>query len=219
MSMPVLLNALIALLVPLAMLLLLKPVFRKAVQADIYRPAYKRLLNHPETIKSVLAQQDAAPDGWQQLGIQLGNPNAPYTLLKVCNPYCGPCARAHARLEELLHQCNNVQVRVIFTSAASETDRGAPVVRHLLALYEQKTNRPMNDVLDDWYLAEKKEYTVFAGKYPLNGELKQQNEKIEQMHNWCKKAGIRYTPTLFINGRLLPEDYDAGVLTDFFKSI
>ena len=38
--------------------------------------------------------------------------------------------------------------------------------------------------LDDWYLAPKKDYEVFAEKYPMNGELKMQeagNRKNERM--------------------------------------
>jgi len=35
--------------------------------------------------------------------------------------------------------------------------------------------------LDDWYLADKKDYETFAGKYPMNGELQTQGNKIEAM--------------------------------------
>jgi hypothetical protein len=53
--------------------------------------------------------------------------------------------------------------------------------------------------LDDWYLAEKKDYEVFAAKYPMNGELKQQNAKVEAMKNWCDTTGIEFTPTFFVS--------------------
>ena len=64
------------------------------------------------------------------------------------------------------------------------------------------------EALDEWYTAEKKDYEVFAKKYPLNGELSQQGAKLEEMDKWCKENNISYTPTFFVNGYQLPEMYN-----------
>jgi protein-disulfide isomerase len=67
--------------------------------------------------------------------------------------------------------------------------------------------------VDDWYGAEKKDYKKYASQYPMNGELGQQDKKIEAMDKWCKQTGIQFTPTFFINGKQLPDNYtitDAG---------
>jgi len=40
----------------------------------------------------------------------------------------------------------------------------------------------------------------------MNGELKQQDAKVEAMKNWCRAAEI-YTPTFFVKGKHLPENY------------
>lgn len=206
----------VAVLLPLLVWVSVRPLLQKAHSSTLYKPAYKRLLHHPDMIKSLLVQEDSVPDGWEHLGINLGNSEATDTILKICNPYCGPCSRAHAVLEEIVHNNKNVRVKVIFTATNNEEDRGAPVVRHLLALHEKNDPGKMENALDDWYLAEKKDYTRFSERYPMNGELTKQDEKIEMMSNWCKKAGIRYTPTIFVNGKRLPENYDAEVLKNLF---
>ena len=36
----------------------------------------------------------------------------------------------------------------------------------------------MQQALEDWYLADKKDYEVFAAKYPLNGEIREQWEVV-----------------------------------------
>ena len=41
----------------------------------------------------------------------------------------------------------------------------------------------------------------------MNGEVKQQENQIEKMKEWCKEAEITYTPTIFLNGKRLPENY------------
>lgn len=208
--------AAIALFIPVIAWQLLKPVLEQARTSVIYRLAYTRLKYHPDVIKSLIGQQDAAPEGWEQIGITLGNASAPNTIIKVCNPYCGPCSRAHAVMEELLNHNKDVKVKIIFTTTNSEHDRGAPVVRHLLAIQEKGQDAELVNALDDWYLAEKKNYELFSVKYPMNGELKKQDTKIDEMSSWCKKAGIHYTPTIYVNGRRLPENYDADILKNIF---
>jgi len=76
---------------------------------------------------------------------------------------------------------------------------------------EVKTKR----ALDDWYLPETKDYEKFAASYIMNGDLLNQNEKIDAMHKWCKAMEIRATPTIFINGYQLPDAYNIDDLQYF----
>ena len=191
---------------------LLKPVLLLAQTAPRYNAAYKRLLYNPETFNSLLQQQTAAPDGWQQLGITIGNPDAINTIIKVCNPYCGPCAKAHPVLEEVIKHNKNIKIKVIFTASNNENDRTSKPVKHLLAIAAKQNLKLTEQALDDWYLADKKDYDVFAAKYPMNGELIAQESKIDLMKKWCDEAEIAYTPTIFINGRRLPEIYSINEL-------
>ena len=69
--------------------------------------------------------------------------------------------------------------------------------------------------LDDWYLSDKKDYDVFAAKYPMNGELSKQEEKINLMDKWCKQMKIKATPTIFLNGYQLPDAYNIEDLQYF----
>ncbi|QQD11609.1 hypothetical protein [Sphingobacterium sp. UDSM-2020] len=36
------------------------------------------------------------------LGILIGDEHASIEIIKVCNPFCGPCAKAHPDLEEIV---------------------------------------------------------------------------------------------------------------------
>lgn len=67
-----------------------------------------------------------------------------------------------------------------------------------------------------WYLADKKDYEAFAQKYPMNGELKQQKDKIIAMREWCNVMKIRSTPTIYVNGQELPNSYRIAELKNFF---
>lgn len=195
---------------------ILKPIIVNAKTAPGYNAAYKRLLYNPEIFNSLLQQQTTAPDGWQKIGIDIGNPSAPTTILKVCNPYCGPCAKAHPVLEEIIKHNSNVKVKVIFTATNNENDEANRPVKHLLAIASKEIIEITAQALDDWYLADKKDYKNFAAKYPMNGELKAQEAKIEMMSKWCSDAEITATPTFFINGKRLPETYNINELKNIF---
>ncbi|MBP6023631.1 vitamin K epoxide reductase family protein [Ferruginibacter sp.] len=205
-----------ALLLPVVCWYFLRPLLLAAKDAPIYKAAYKRLLYNPEIFNGLLQQQATAPDGWQQLGINIGNPNAKNTILKVCNPYCGPCAKAHPVLEEIVKHNTDINVKVIFTATNSETDRAGKPVKHLLAIAAKQNLQITEQALDDWYMADKKDYEIFAAKYPMNGEIKEQESKLELMKQWCDAAEITHTPTIFINGRRLPETYSINELKNIF---
>lgn len=195
---------------------LLKPILLAAQTAPGYNAAYKRLLYNPEIFNGLLQQQALVPHGWQQLGINIGNPNAANTIIKVCNPYCGPCAKAHPVLEEIIKHNKNVNIKVIFTASNNEHDMTNKPVKHLLAIAAKQNLQLTERALDDWYLADKKDYEVFAGKYPLNGELNEQESKLDLMRKWCDEAEIAFTPTIFVNGRRLPETYSINELKNIF---
>lgn len=184
----------------------IKPLLIKAKDADELSSAYKRLQYNPDIFFALLEQQPEIPAGWEKLGITLGPKDAATTIVKVCNPLCGPCSRAHPELENLLHNYD-VQVRIIFNSQNKEADYSANAARHLMAIAEKGDAALTKKALDDWYGMDRKDYAAFAAHYPLDGDLQAQNPKLEAMYGWVDAGDIRYTPTLFINGHKLPTHY------------
>lgn len=203
--------------VPFIIVSLLIPALRKAKESTRLNHELQKLKHNPEIFNAVLEKQRAIEHSTEGLGITMGNPNGKLKIVKVCNTYCGPCARAHAPIEELLHNNPDLQVQIIFTASNNEGDRQLNPVTHLLAIHQKQDAALTEKALDDWYMAEKKDYEVFAQKYPMNGELKKQGDKIEAMRNWCNETGIQFTPTFFINGYQLPSNYSVNDLKYFLS--
>lgn len=193
-------------LLPVISWYILKPLILKAKDEPLYKASYKRLLYNPETFNHLLQQQAVAPGGYENIGIEIGNPKAENTIIKVCNPYCGPCAKAHPILDEIVRRNNNIKLKLIFNATNDKDDKRGIAARHLLAVYKKYVHKT-ESALSEWYLAEKKDYEEFAKKYPMNGELKKQEDEIEKMKEWCIQAEITFTPTIFINGYRLPGNY------------
>lgn len=204
--------------VPFIAMLALIPALEKAKENRNDKRELRRLKQNPEIFNALLTKQKAVTDPSAGLGITLGKPDAKYKLIKVCNPYCGPCAKAHIPIDELLNNNPDLQVQIIFTATYKEEDHRSLPVKHLLAITENNNEQLTRKALDDWYLADKKDYETFAGKYPLNGELQKQSVKMAAMRDWCRKAGIEFTPTFFLNGRQLPALYSLSDLNFFLTA-
>lgn len=82
-----------------------------------------------------------------------------------------------------------MKLKLIFTASNEEGDIRRIAARHLLAISK---NRPelTKKVLDDWYLAEKKDYASFAIRYPMNGEVAEKQVEIDRMKACCDEAEI-----------------------------
>jgi uncharacterized membrane protein len=210
-----LIPVLFAYAIPFIIVSLLLPAYRSAKENKRNKTELQRLKHNPQIFEALLGKQKTITESAVGLGIVLGNPDATHKIIKVCNPYCGPCAKAHVPMEELLHNNPDLQIQIIFYATNDEGDKKAPPVKHLLAIAGKGSEQLTQQALDDWYLPEKKDYEVFAAKYPMNGELKQQDDKVNAMHNWCNKTEIAFTPTFFVNGYQLPEMYSVSDLKYF----
>jgi len=207
----------ISMLVAFLAVYLLLPALEKAKANKHHRAELQRLKHNPQIFDALLTRQKRITNPTEGLGIILGNPAAKYKITKVCNPYCGPCSDAHPVMESLLDNNPDLQLQIIFTASDDEKDMKNPPAKHLLAIAGKEDHILTRKAIDDWYMAKKKDYTLFANKYPLDKELNHQSEKIKTMREWCDKEEITFTPTFFINGYQLPEMYSVADLKYFLS--
>ncbi len=212
---PFLLKAELLCLLPVLIWYALKPSILRLQEAKNTKREYLRIKFNVEIFETLLKKQKAFKIPADGLGIDLGNPEATNTLIKVCNPYCGPCAKAHPKIEELLEQNANVKAKIIFTTPNDEAHRALKPTSHLMAIAASSNETITKHALQDWYLTDINDYEQFAAKYPMNGDLVKQGHKIEAMDKWCKAIDISFTPTIFINGYQLPDAYSIEDLQYF----
>ncbi len=199
-------------LMPILAWTIIKPLIEKEKETNLYKRGLKKIKNNPDVFHGLLSKSRQINTPTEGLGITLTNKSNKYNIIKVCNPYCGPCAKAHPILEDLL-QKGRINLQILFT-AKVEDQRMADPVRHLLAIDSLGDSTKTQLALDDWYGSEKKDYNLFCKNYPLNGELELQDKKIAGMHSWCEAENITHTPTLFINGHQLPLEYGVEDLNE-----
>lgn len=146
--------------------------------------------------------------------MQLGNPEAPVQIMVACNPYCGPCAKAHELLHTLTEKYTGLLgLTIRFTLAAdNKKDKRTEVVQYVLQHIEEAcVNKTPEEksaysrkVLQHWFT--QMNYEKFTARFS-NTKTIDVSSILQQHENWSRLSSIRFTPTIFINGRELPEGY------------
>lgn len=138
----------------------------------------------------------------------LGNADAPIRITVACNPYCGPCAKAHKELDELVEKSRgkvSVQVRLLCNAKNENDSRTIATIAILQQAQIMKTNNELQTMLSDWF--EWMDYEKWNAKWKTDNNI--EVKKVLTMHEeWNGETGITHTPTFFMNGRKLPGRYD-----------
>jgi len=214
---PLLIQLVIIFSIPYMVVNILFPALLKAKERNRINNELQKLKHNLQIFDALIAKQKIITTPTESLGITIGNPNAKHHLAKVCSPYCSPCSKAHLLIDELLENNPDIRLQIIFNAFDNDQDINTPPIKHLLAISENGSEQTIKQALDAWYLADKKDYGTFAAVYPMNGELKQQTDKIKAMREWCDKTDITFTPTFFIDGYQLPDIYTVTDLKYFLS--
>lgn len=183
----------------------LKPYLMAQKELYITKSKLAKVLSNKELFDYFLGTSRQITSNPEGLGIFLNGANPKFHVLKVCNPYCGPCARTHPLLEQL-YEAGNIDLQIVFVPGGGDEVR-LKTIRHLLGIASKGNLEQTRQALDEWYSQDKKDYEAFAAKYPLNGKLAKQESNLKAMLDWAEKEQITHTPTIFINGYELPSTY------------
>lgn len=167
----------------------------------------QQIKNNPIVFGALLKSgvtNNVSTDG---LGILLGNPGATNKIIKVCSLYCSPCGKALKPLEQLLNYDDDLQIQIIFSSRFALDDSRNLPMKHLLGIADVLGEDVFKQALNEWYAGDRFDYNKFISKYSFLN-MDKHEKKITDMNAWCKKSHITYTPTIYINGYRLPQQYD-----------
>lgn len=171
-----------------------------------------------EPVISAMLQKSRVADirPWQH-DIQLGNYNAPVQILVVCGPYCSPCAKAHEVLHELLEihkQTFGLTIRFALTLDSKDDKRTEAIqyiLQHIEEVCSDKTKEERSAysgmILREWF--KNMNYEKFTAAFPNTKRINVAG-LLTQHEKWSKSNNIRFTPTIFINGRELPNGYSVA---------
>ncbi|MBI3137136.1 MAG: thioredoxin domain-containing protein [Sphingobacteriales bacterium] len=142
--------------------------------------------------------------------ISYGAENANLNLVIACNPFCTPCAKAHHNLENIFSKFPK-RVSITIRFALLTNDDNDIKVKAVKEILKAATISP-HESINTWYsLLNIEKYKTLFNVADIDIE-----NYINYHINWSKKVNIMKTPTIFLNGRQIPELYS---WTDFANLI
>lgn len=193
-------------LVPVSLWYILKPVLQKTVEHKLLKQQLRKFKYNSELFTHALTKQPRYAVTEEIGPITLGNPNAQTIITMVSNPFCEPCAKAHEVLNKWMKTRDDIQLKIVFTTADNDNDHKTKVARHLTALSLTKNVELVEEALNQWYIQREKKYEDWAKHYEV--EIGHEvNEATKKQKHWCEMAEITATPTILVNGYKLPNPY------------
>lgn len=194
---------------PIILWYTLKPLIEKSLKSEQYFASWKRLFTNPDVFSLTLAEQPTAPDGYESLGLHKGNLSAKNIIIKICSPTCTPCANAHEIFNDILSTNKDCQIITIYQVDYREESFSRIFAKHMLSLNDMGDKNLLNNAMDYWYLNKNRTYEELVKKFPVPKELlEKHSKKIDAMNDWCENAEVQYTPTVYINNKKLPKEFN-----------
>lgn len=138
--------------------------------------------------------------------IIFGNKDSKMRITILSNPHCNPCAKMHKRVESLLKDHGDkLCVQYIFTSFNEELEESN---RFLIASYLQQDTQTAQTVFQQWFDGEKDNAKDYISTITLDLFIKETEMEMKRHRQWRNRAGITATPTILVNGYLLPDGYE-----------
>ena len=201
-------------LLPIVLFKILKPILLQNKSDRLEKRRFNKLKSNLDVFKALSSDQKKVSIPDKATGINFHNENVKYNVIKVCNPYCPPCSRAHPILDTLLNR-KDISLKIIFTSEPNSENATNLPTFHFMAIKEEKPEL-IHEALNFWYTLKHKDYDLLAQKYPISN-IEKYKIQVKKMYDWCKKEDIRSTPTIFINNTQLPKYYEVKDLLNLIS--
>ncbi len=137
----------------------------------------------------------------------IGDADSLIRFTVACNPFCLPCAKEHFELDKILERYPNqvcVQLRILCIPE-NMNDRSTMALQAILKRTNNYSDKNrLKNLMTDWFYF--MNLQSFVNKWKLENPNSVQEEL--QMHSkWFKENNIKQTPTIFLNGKMLPNRY------------
>ncbi len=178
------------------------PIISKARQAEQWRSDFRNFKLREEVFEAILSKEKHY-DAEASSSILFGDPNAPYRLTILTNPYCNPCAAMHARMSGI--RLTGCCVEMVFSSFGEAYDR---VCRLMIAAYQQLGAEHAWQLYGEWYAGGKTKRETFFDGLGLDESTNNVLEEYDLHLAWRKRTGLSVTPALLVNGYCMPKSYN-----------
>ncbi len=198
----------------------LKPLIseHKSLKNDkIENNRFKRNFEVFDSLLQKSPQLDTYID--KDIGIVLGNPEAPIEIVLVTNPFCRYCKPVHQHIHNLLNTyCNTIRVKIRFNINPEDQESDlVKITTNLLYLYNTQGKticlQAMNEIYGDMTV------NKWLHKWDKAIDKEIYRNELQKQQIWCAGNAINFTPQIIINGKAFPKEYQKEELQFFIEDI
>ena len=142
----------------------------------------------------------------------LGNPQGIINVTILSNPHCQPCKKMHNRICEVIKQNHEIKLVYIFSSFNDDLECSVKCLLYNYIHHHQNIEM----ILEQWYSYGMYHRENFYNEYPYNENDFEMNKEFERHSRWKNDNKLSATPTVLVNGYLLPQEYS---VEDLVKSV
>lgn len=197
---------------------LLKKVLIQNKELKEFQFKANRFIRNYEVFKNSLISKEKFE--FPSTNIVLGNKNSILVINLITNPFCGHCKKVHQILDSILDKhFDNIQIQIIIkANLENETEDKKSFYRTLVDLYLNQGQDKFRYALNYWFENNNIDnwLTLFKSEKNNVNEI----DAIYKEHNdWTSKNDLNYTPVLFINGFIYPNNYDRENLEFYINDL
>ncbi len=151
--------------------------------------------------------------------IVIGEIKSPITLFLVISASCGHCHTAYKNALKLVKKNpNEIKIKLIFNINTQNTANPTNIVYTQASSYywSGEVHKAIAS-LNDWHI-EKLDLEKWKSKWE-NNHSENSTKMISTHYNWCTENDINYTPSIILNGYILPNEYQLNELNYFINEL
>ena len=194
-------------ILPFCLISFLLPIVSKSHQISYLKHEFNKLKMDSHVFIGLLHAKDKYDvEGTSQL--TFGNPKAKKQITIISNPHCEPCGITHEKVDKLLDHLkeDDICVRFIFINFNNDVVKNSG--KFLIAAYLNNNQEATKEIYKKWFTKERYVIDKTYAKYGFN--LNAENVLREQCKHeqWSEQNKMYQTPTVLLNGYILPDIYD-----------
>lgn len=138
--------------------------------------------------------------------ILFGNPDSDMLITILSNPLCTACGYMHERVDKILdnHE-SKICIQYILTPFKDELAKSGCEL--LTAAYLNKNKQEAKKIFHEWFVIKKESKTSLFKEYKYDPSCIILNNEINKHAEWYKESKLNTTPTIMVNGYVLPTIY------------
>lgn len=188
--------------------------FREQASYDLITFSNLKFKRDPNILKFLMSKQNRFNIPISRTSLVFGAKNSQITITVFLSLNCSPCAKAFESIKKILHSGMTVKINILILTQDSK------FLNTLFLFVKQNKNDEAFKLLNEWYNTDPTARNKVSENLCIPEVEDYAKEVIDVNYKLFHEYNLVFTPTFFINGYLLPNQYDIEDIkyfNDFFR--